>query len=117
MLGKSGSLPSNEVLVEIKAGRMHFDGKKVTPDKRRGAIKIVRDFQGIKSFQWIEAGANNPFQNIMVFPGDAKFVKVKQSKDRVYLLEITQTKHRHFFWFQEKDESEDAERWRKIHTV
>ena len=116
LLGKGGSMPSNEVLVEIKAGKMFYDGKKVTPDKKRGTIKIIRDFQGVKSFQWIEAGANNPFQNIMIFPGDAKFVKVKQSKDRVYLLELLHSKHRHFFWFQEKDETEDAERCKKIHN-
>jgi 26S proteasome regulatory subunit N13 len=82
-----------------------------------GTIKIIRDPQGIKQFQWTEAGSNNPFQNIMIFPGDCKFEKVKQSKDRVYLLEFHQSKTRHFFWMQEKDEEGDAERCKKVHST
>uniref|UniRef100_A0A7S3N8P2 Pru domain-containing protein n=1 Tax=Euplotes harpa TaxID=151035 RepID=A0A7S3N8P2_9SPIT len=118
LLGNKGAaMPSNEVLFEIKAGRMNYDGKRVTADKRRGCIKVVKDAQGIKQFQWVEAGSNNPTQNVMIFPGEAKFEKVKQSKDRVYLLEFTQSKQRHFYWFQEKDESEDADKCQKLHNV
>jgi hypothetical protein len=118
LLGQGGGgAPASEALVEVKAGRMNFDGKKVVADKRRGAIKVVRDPQGIKQFQWVEAGSNNPFENIMVFPGDAKFEKVKQSKDRVYLLEFHQSKQRHFYWFQDKDTEKDAENCKKIHNL
>jgi 26S proteasome regulatory subunit N13 len=119
LLGKGGGagLPSNDCLLEFKAGRMNFEGKKVVADKRRGNIKIVRDPQGIKQFQWTEAGSNNPFQNIMIFPGDAKFEKVKQSKDRVYMLEFHQSKHRHFYWMQEKEEEEDDVRCKKVHNI
>lgn len=117
LLGQGGGMASSECLIDFKAGRMDYDGKKVTADKRRGTIKLIRDPQGIKQFQWIEAGSNNPYQNIMVFPGDARFVKVKQSKDRVYLLEFYQSKQRHFFWMQEKDEEEDATRCRKLHNL
>lgn len=30
-------------LVEFKAGRMNFDGRMVTPDRRKGFIRIVTD--------------------------------------------------------------------------
>ena len=119
LLGNAGGggMQGNETLIEFKAGRMNYDGKKVTPDKRRGTLKVVKDRQGITQFQWVEAGSNNPFQNIMIFPGDAKFEKVKQSKDRVYILEFLQSKQRHFYWMQEKDEEEDATRCKKVHNI
>jgi hypothetical protein len=37
-------------LVEFKAGRMNFDGKMVTPDRRKGIIKIITDATGMKTF-------------------------------------------------------------------
>jgi 26S proteasome regulatory subunit N13 len=119
LLGRGGgaNAPSNDCLIEFKAGRMNVEGKQIIADKRRGTIKVVKDPQGIKQFQWTEYGSNNPFQNIMIFPGDAKFEKVKQSKDRVYLLEFHQSKHRHFYWMQEKDEEEDDERCKKVHNL
>ena len=72
-------------LVEFKAGKMNFDGKMVKPDRRKGIIRIVADGQ-LKKFQWCDADTKNPIDNFYVMPNEAKFVKVKQSKDRVYLL-------------------------------
>lgn len=120
LLGKSGGMGggmASQALIEFKAGRMNYDGKKVTADKRRGTVKVVKDAQGITQFQWVEAGSNNPFQNIMIFPGDAKFEKVKQSKDRVYLLEFLQSKQRHFYWMQEKNEEDDESRCKKLNNI
>jgi hypothetical protein len=82
-----------------------------------GSIQIVKDPQGIKQFQWTEAGSNNPFQNIMVFPGDCKFEKVKQSNDRVYMLEFHQSKSRHFYWMQEKETENDEENCKKLNNI
>jgi 26S proteasome regulatory subunit N13 len=53
----------------------------------------------------------------MIFPGDAKFEKVKQSNDRVYLLEFSASNQRHFYWMQEKEEEGDAERCKKINNI
>ena len=30
-------------LIEIKAGRMNYDGKMVTPDRRKGVIRVIED--------------------------------------------------------------------------
>ena len=37
-----------KALVEFKAGKMNYDGKMVTPDRRKGSIKIVEDAGGMK---------------------------------------------------------------------
>ena len=37
-------------LVEFKAGRMNYDGRLVTPDRRKGVIRIVTDATGMKTF-------------------------------------------------------------------
>ena len=36
---------SRSTLVEFKAGIMNFDGKMVTPDRRKGTVKLVKDMQ------------------------------------------------------------------------
>jgi len=115
--GGAAAFQSDETIVECKAGRMNYDGKTVVADKRRGTLKVTKDQQGIRHLSWTEAGAANAFQNIMIFPGDAKFEKVKQSKDRVYILNFIQGNQRHFYWFQDKDEEEDAERCTKINNA
>ena len=86
-------------LVEVKSGKMSYDGKIVKPERRRGVIKVTKDPQGMVKFIWCDADTKNPIDSLYVFPGDAKFEKVKQSKDRVYLLEFSTTKQRFFYWF------------------
>ena len=45
----------------------------------------------MKIFQFCDAETKNPIdsETVYVFPGEAKFEKVKQTTDRVYLLEIS----------------------------
>lgn len=77
-LGGMGALGGGKpALVEFKAGRMNYDGRMVTPDRRKGTIKIVQDSQGMKSFQWFEADNRTPVDNFYVFPDEVKFEKVK----------------------------------------
>jgi hypothetical protein len=87
-------------LIQFKGGKMNYDGKMVTPDRRKGIIRIIEDQGGMKQFQWCDADTKNPIESFYVFPDDAKFEKVKQSKDRVYLLEMKCTQQRYFYWFQ-----------------
>ena len=89
-----------KALVEFKAGKMNYDGKMVTPDRRKGLIRVVEDQGGMKQFQWCDADTKNPIDSFYVFPDDCKFEKVKQSKDRVYLLEMKHTIQRYFYWIQ-----------------
>ena len=39
-----------KALVEFKAGKMNYDGKMVTPDRRKGLIRIIKDPEGMKQF-------------------------------------------------------------------
>ncbi len=104
-------------LVEVKAGRMDYDGKLVKPDRRKGLLRVVQDQAGMRQLQFLEVDTKQKIEAIYVFPGDAKFEKVKQSKDRVYLLELAQTQKRYFYWFRDDDESKDAETARKLHNA
>lgn len=50
-LGGLGSMGGGKpALVEFKAGRMNYDGRMVTPDRRKGIIKIITDPHGMKTF-------------------------------------------------------------------
>ena len=92
---------SKSTLCEFKAGIMNFDGKMVTPDRRKGKVKLEKDMQtGMNQFQFFYEDSREPQENLIVFPGDAKFEKVKQTTDRVYLLEYPATQQRYFFWMQ-----------------
>ncbi len=42
-LGRGAAGGGKKPLVEFKAGRMNYDGKMVTPDRRKGLIRIVDD--------------------------------------------------------------------------
>lgn len=53
----------------------------------------------------------------ILFPDIAKFEKVKQSDDRVYLLEILPEPSRLFFWMQDEDKENDADRCKKLHNA
>ena len=77
--------------VEFKAGRMTFDGRIVKPERRKGLIRVMSDSQGMCQFMFVDADTKNKIDSFYVFPGDAKFEKVKQSNDRVYLLEFKST--------------------------
>ncbi len=52
-----------------------------------------------------------------MFPGDCKFEKVKQTTDRVYLLEFASTQRRLFYWIQEADTEKDGELASKVHSL
>ena len=104
-----------KTLVEFKAGKMSFSGRIVKPERRKGLIRVIKDASGMMKFQWCDAETNNPIDSFYMFPGDAKFEKVKQSKDRVYLLEFVSTQQRFFYWMQEEEKDKDTENSRSVH--
>ena len=68
------------------------------------------------TFQYCDEGKQVKDSRIL-FPGIAKFEKVKQTTDRVYLLEIQPEPSRLFFWMQEEDREGDADRCKKLHNA
>lgn len=88
-------------LIEFKAGKMNYDGKMVTPDRRKGILRVIETADGMKQIQWCDADTKNPMESIFVITGEKyRFEKVKQSKDRVYLFEISASNSRYFYWMQ-----------------
>ena len=52
MMGGMGGagLGGPKPLIEFKAGRMDYDGRMVTPDRRKGILKVVKDAHGMTTF-------------------------------------------------------------------
>jgi 26S proteasome regulatory subunit N13 len=97
---QGGMMDGPKPLVEFKAGRMDYDGRMVTPDRRRGLLRVIKDPHGMTTFQFCDADTKNSIESFFVFADEAKFEKVKQTDDRVYLLEMRDTKQRFFYWMQ-----------------
>lgn len=64
-----------------------------------------------------DAETKTKIEGFYVFPGDCKFEKVKQSNDRVYLLEFFSTQKRWFYWMQDADKTKDEENAKKVHNI
>ena len=51
MNGMGGGFDAGpKALVEFKAGKMNYDGRMVTPDRRKGIVRVVEDQGGMKQF-------------------------------------------------------------------
>ena len=76
-------------------------------------LRVVEE-AGVRNIQWCDLETLNPIETYMAFPGDAKFEKVKQTADRVYMLEFSANSRRIFFWMQEPDKTADEENAKKL---
>ena len=120
MQGGMGALGARgpKSLIEFKAGRMDYDGKMVTPDRRKGLIRVVEEAPGMKQFQWCDPDNKSaPIENFYIFPDECRFEKVKQSSDRVYVLINQPAKKYNFYWMQEDEPEKDAERCKQLHNI
>eukprot|EP00484_Ammonia_sp_Unknown_P021058 CAMPEP_0197036248 /NCGR_PEP_ID=MMETSP1384-20130603/13817_1 /TAXON_ID=29189 /ORGANISM="Ammonia sp." /LENGTH=376 /DNA_ID=CAMNT_0042466409 /DNA_START=29 /DNA_END=1159 /DNA_ORIENTATION=+ len=107
----------DEGLVSFRAGRLFLDSstKMVTADTKRGKIKLVKDETGILKFQWYNRISNQKELDLMIMPHCATWQKVDECKDgRVFLLKMTDSNRKHFFWMQEPKEEKDEEYSTKI---
>mmetsp|Transcript_62409 Transcript_62409/g.167414 ORF Transcript_62409/g.167414 Transcript_62409/m.167414 type:complete len:173 (-) Transcript_62409:604-1122(-) len=108
-------------IIDFRCGKMTLgsNGTTVTADPRKGRIVVKTDAEGCLHFTWSERNAANPEEDLMIFPGDATFVRVEAAKNnaknnRVFALRFTETKKMHFFWMQEPSKDKDDEYLRKI---
>jgi len=112
------SAPSsrNKPLVEFKAGKMLIRGKMVIPDKRQGKIEVVHSPEDqLKHFKWKDRSTGQVETDLIIFPDEVVFKRVKQcTTGRVYLLEWKTTERRLFFWMQEPSDERDAEFCEKV---
>lgn len=97
-------------LVEMKAGRMAFDGKKVSSDPRKGNLEISADPQDTHvRLVWRDEQAVADLEISVATESTLERVQAAKS-GRVYILKQTGSEVRHFFWGQEAEESTEAER-------
>ncbi|GMN53550.1 hypothetical protein TIFTF001_022695 [Ficus carica] len=83
-------------MVEFRAGKMQFDGKKVAPDIRKGLVRVGRGEEGLVHFQWLDQTLN-------------VVEDVNQSSGRVYILKFNTDDRKFFFWMQELSAEGDSQ--------
>ena len=65
---QGGAASGPKPMVEFKAGRMDYDGRMVTPDRRKGLLKVVKDAQGMTTFKFCDLETKNAIEQFIVFP-------------------------------------------------
>ncbi|KAK9989599.1 hypothetical protein SO802_029838 [Lithocarpus litseifolius] len=98
-----------ETMLEFRAGKMLFEGKRVVPDTRKGLVRIARGEEGLVHFQWIDRTKNAVEDDQIVFPDEAVFEKVNQSSGRVYILKFNTDDRKFMFWMQEPNADGDSQ--------
>lgn len=92
-----------QTLLSFRAGKMireNENSNKVIPDLRKGWIQLI-DEDDLLHFQWKERSNTDAEDDLIIFPDDAKFVRVTEATDgRVYMLRFESSKAKHFFWMQ-----------------
>ena len=92
-----------QTLLSFRAGKMNREtetSNTVLPDLRKGYIQLLTE-DDLLHFQWKERSAPDAEDDLIIFPDDAKFVRVTEAGDgRVYMLRFESSKAKHFFWMQ-----------------
>uniref|UniRef100_A0A7S2KTS2 Pru domain-containing protein n=1 Tax=Zooxanthella nutricula TaxID=1333877 RepID=A0A7S2KTS2_9DINO len=110
--------PNGLVHVEFRAGRMDWDGKKVTADKRKGkVILFTSEEEQLMHFQWLDREKGEVSLDLIVI-NDAYFERIEKVKDgRVYILRFTSSDKKLFFWMQEPKTEGDEEMIKKFNEA
>eukprot|EP00166_Cyanidium_caldarium_P003386 ctg_327.g164 len=114
----SNEVSAGRVLLQFRAGRMNWDGGRVTADARKGRVRLARTHEGLFLFQWMERDAEQVEENLIVFPGEATWRRVSEcTTGRVYLLEFHTSDKRLFFWMQEPRVERDVLWSRRVNNL
>merc|ERR1719171_1738627 len=97
---------------------MEYDGRMVTPDKRKGKIVLMtNEAEQLMHFQWHDRESNETVIDLIVI-NDAYFEKIEKCKTgRVYLLRFTSSEKKLFFWMQEPKTEGDEELIKKFNEA
>src|SRR5271170_1621944 len=92
-----------QTLLSFRAGKMTRENEtsnNVKPDLRKGYVQLLNEDE-LLHFQWKERSASDAEDDLIIFPDDAKFLRVAEAGDgRVYMLRFESSKAKHFFWMQ-----------------
>ncbi|CAM9201467.1 unnamed protein product, partial [Heterosigma akashiwo] len=115
-MGGAAAPQAPAALVKFKAGKMEMQSKGdnkflIVPDLRKGEVSLFKGDDQLLHFQWKDRKTQALVDDLILFPDDAVFKRVKTGKeeDRVYLLQYKGSDRRFFFWMQDKDGAKDAE--------
>eukprot|EP01083_Nonionella_stella_P091296 255237_1 len=104
-------------LVDFKAGRLTKANTTVTADTRKGKVSLYRA-DGLLHFKWETRPGAKTENDWIMFPESAKWEKVPECKDgRVFLLRMTASNDKHFFWMQEPSDEKDEDNFKKINDL
>ncbi|KAJ8590033.1 adhesion regulating molecule [Rhizopogon salebrosus TDB-379] len=84
----------------------------------KGAIVLSKDESLLVHFMWKDRTTGDVGEDLILFPGDAKFEKVSQSSwGRTYVLKFESSDQKHFFWMQDSSTRRDEEFVRHLNRV
>ncbi|ORX80287.1 adhesion regulating molecule [Basidiobolus meristosporus CBS 931.73] len=100
---------SSTNLVQFKAGKCFREGTTnlVKPDLRKGLVYLQQGEDSLMHFFWKDRKTNQIEDDLIIFPDEAEFLKVEESKDRVFVLKFKSSSLRIFFWMQDKNSEQD----------
>eukprot|EP00930_Biecheleria_cincta_P015283 TRINITY_DN1279_c0_g2_i1.p1 TRINITY_DN1279_c0_g2~~TRINITY_DN1279_c0_g2_i1.p1 ORF type:complete len:303 (+),score=87.70 TRINITY_DN1279_c0_g2_i1:52-909(+) len=106
------------VHAEFKAGRMDWDGRMVTADKRKGKIVLFTSEEDqLTHLTWWDRDKNEQVTDLIVI-NDAYFERVEKcTTGRVYILRFTSSDKKMFFWMQEPKDEKDAGNIKKFNDA
>jgi len=113
-------LTDSRTMMAFKAGRaFRRPGTNfVDASPVKGAIVLSKDESYLVHFMWKDRTTGEVAEDLILFPGDAKFEKVSQSSwGRTYVLKFESSDQKHFFWLQDSSTSRDEEFVRHLNRV
>uniref|UniRef100_A0A7E4VS30 Proteasomal ubiquitin receptor ADRM1 homolog n=1 Tax=Panagrellus redivivus TaxID=6233 RepID=A0A7E4VS30_PANRE len=125
ILFSNNGVPTNGNLYEFRAGKCHLevidaatDRRKVVSEKTKGLAFIKQSEDKLIHFCWKNTEANVTDIDLIVFPGDTEFLKVKESSDgRIFMLKFKSTSNERFlFWLQDLS-TKDEEVLKKVNDL
>ncbi|KAG0693090.1 adhesion regulating molecule [Suillus ampliporus] len=102
---------SGRTILAFKAGRAfrRAGTNFVDASPTKGAIVLTNE-DGLIHFMWKDRTTGEVGEDLILFPGDAKFEKVPQSSwGRTYVLKFESSDQKHFFWLQDSSTRRDEE--------
>ncbi|AFZ79217.1 hypothetical protein BEWA_020640 [Theileria equi strain WA] len=94
-------VPEKGVICEIRAGKCNYKDNVVSPDERKGCLRLYRGDDCLLSSQWLTREDNKIEDNHYVFD-DAYLERIDRcDTGEVYVLRFTNSPLKLLYWMQE----------------